>query len=171
MYPPLLSLSLALALALAPACVRAQADEYAAKAAFIYNIALFSSFANASGVVRLCVLGRDPFGGALDALDGKPLGKARLALGYPRSAGEALAQCQIVFIGASEADDTALLAERARTAGVMTVADVDGAARKGVMLELSVAERRIAFDFNATAARAAGIALSSKVLRLARAIH
>jgi len=166
-----LSLCLALGLAFAPACARAQADEYTAKAAFIYNIALFSSFANASGVVRLCVLGRDPFGSVLDALDGKPLGKARLTIAYPRSADEALALCQIVFIGASEADDTMLLAERAKGAGVMTVADVDGAARRGVMLELAVADRRIAFDFNATAARAAGIGLSSKVLRLARAIH
>lgn len=147
------------------------ADEYAAKAAFIYNIALFSSFANATGVVHLCVLGRDPFGSMLTALDGKALGRTHLAIVNPRSSVEALAQCQILFIGASEADDLATLAERAKAAGVLSIADVDGAARRGVMLELGVDERRIAFEFNASAARAAGISLSSKVLRLARAIH
>jgi diguanylate cyclase (GGDEF)-like protein len=47
-----LALCLACLLALVPAQVRA-ADEYAAKAAFIYNIALFSSFANTAGAVRV----------------------------------------------------------------------------------------------------------------------
>jgi hypothetical protein len=155
-----------------PAVAHAQAaDEYAAKAAFIYNIALFSTLPNANGVVRLCVLGRDPFGSVLAALDGKALGNARLAVGYPRSSAEALAQCHILFISASEADSLALLADSAKTAGVLTIADVKGAARKGVMLELCVDERRIAFEFNGAAARGAGINLSSKVLRLARAVY
>jgi hypothetical protein len=170
-----LALSLLLpALLPSPAQAQAQAqaaDEYAAKAAFIYNIALFASLPNANGMVRLCVLGRDPFGGALAALDGKALGNALLSIGHPRSGGEALLQCHILFIGASEADDLAPLAENARAAGVLTIADVPGAARKGVMLELCVDERRIAFEFNGTAARGAGINLSSKVLRLARAVH
>jgi hypothetical protein len=147
------------------------ADEYMAKAAFIYNIALFVTLPNTNGMVRLCVLGRDPFGGALDALDGKALGNARLSIGHPRSGSEALLQCHILFIGASEADDLPLLAENAKAAGVLTIADTRGAARKGVMLELTIDERRIAFEFNGTAARSAGIALSSKVLRLARAVH
>ena len=164
------ALCLASLLALVPAQVRA-ADEYAAKAAFIYNIALFSSFANTAGAVRLCVLGRDPFGPVLAALDGRALGRGHLAVGYPRSGVEAIAQCQILFIGASEADDLAPLAERAKAAGVLTIADVEGAVRKGVMLELGVDEHRIGFEFNASAAHAAGVTLSSKVLRLARAIH
>jgi len=169
-----LCLTSLLALPAAPGRVHAQpqaADEYAAKAAFIYNVALFSSLANTTGVVRLCVLGRDPFGGMLAALDGKALGRAHMAIDYPRSSIEAIAQCQILFLGASEADDLATLAERAKAAGVLTIADIDGAARRGVMLELDVDAHRIAFEFNATAARAAGISLSSKVLRLARAIH
>jgi hypothetical protein len=166
------SCHLALLLPLLPAAAHAQtADEYAAKAAFIYNIALFTTFPNPNGTVRLCVLGRDPFGSVLAALDGKALGNARLEVGYPRSGAEALVQCHILFISASEADSLSALADSARTAGVMTIADIKGAARKGVMLELCVDERRIAFEFNGAAARAAGISLSSKVLRLARAIY
>jgi hypothetical protein len=166
-----LGLALALMLPLLPGSVRAQADEYAAKAAFIYNVALFTSLPNANGMVRLCVLGRDPFGGVLAALDGKALGNAQLTIGHPRSRSEALLQCHILFISASEADDLPALADSAKAAGVLTIADVEGAARKGVILELCVVERRIAFEFNGTAARGAGITLSSKVLRLARAVH
>jgi hypothetical protein len=172
MMPSRFARLLTLCCLLLPAAARAQAaDEYAAKAAFIYNIAQFSTLPNMNGVVRLCVLGRDPFGSALATLDGKPLGNARLALVYPRSGPEALMQCHILYISASEADDMAALADSARAAGVLTIADMRGAARKGVMLELVLDDRRIAFEFNGAAARGAGVVLSSKVLRLARAIY
>jgi hypothetical protein len=166
--------ALALALLLpAPAQAQAQAAaEYAAKAAFIYNIALFSTFPNPDApLVKLCILGRDPFGKLLASLEGKAMGEAKMAIAYPRSAGEALRQCQIVFVGASENDTLALLAQSARQEGVLTVSDAKGAARLGIMVELGVDDKRIAFEFNAEAARAANIALSSKVLRLARAVH
>ena len=157
---------------LLPAVAHAEAaDEYAAKAAFIYNIAQFSTLPNMNGVVRLCVLGRDPFGSALATLEGKPLGNARLSIVYPHSGPEALMQCHILYISASEADDLTVLADSARAAGVLTIADSRGAARKGVMLELVLDDRRIAFEFNGAAARGAGVVLSSKVLRLARAIY
>jgi CelD/BcsL family acetyltransferase involved in cellulose biosynthesis len=80
-------------------------------------------------------------------------------------------QCHILYISASESDDMAALADSARAAGVLTIADTRGAARKGVMLELVLDDRRIAFEFNGAAARGAGVVLSSKVLRLARAIY
>ena len=155
-----------------PALVHAQANEYAAKAAFIYNIALFSNLAqgNAS-VVRLCVLGRDPFGESLTSLEGKPLGPAKLTIVYPRSVDEVIKNCQILFISDSETDRIASLAETGKAAGVLTIADSKGAARKGIMLELSLEDKRIAFEFNAEAARTANITLSSKVLRLARAVY
>jgi hypothetical protein len=164
--------ALALAL-LAPTCAQAQAAaEYAAKAAFIYNIALFSSFPKANaGLIRLCVLGRDPFGAALSKLEDKRLGEARITVAYPHSSDEALKQCQIVFISASEADNIGLLADAGKEAGVMTISDTKGAARRGAMLELCMQDQRIVFEFNAAAARTANIALSSKVLRLARAVY
>lgn len=164
--------ALALAL-LAPTCAHAQAAaEYAAKAAFIYNIVLFSSFPNANnGLIRLCVLGRDPFGAALNQLEDKRLGEARITIAYPRSSSEAVKQCQIVFISASEADNISMLADAGKAAGVMTISDTKGAARKGTTLELGVEDQRIVFEFNAAAARSANIALSSKVLRLARAVY
>lgn len=164
---------LALSLAILPAAPsRAEAaGEYAAKAAFIYNVALFSSLPGVNGTVRLCVLGRDPFGSALEGLDGKAVGAAKMAVAHPHSGSEALRQCQILFISASEADSVATLADAARDAGVLTISDIKGGARRGVMLELYVEDKRIAFECNGAVARAAGIGLSSKLLRLARAVY
>lgn len=164
--------ALALGLGWPAMCLAQSAAEYEAKAAFIYNIALFTTFPHAEGgQVRLCVLGRDPFDGALNALQGKPVGAARLALEHPRAASDALRRCQILFISDSESDALPALIEASRAAPVLTIADVGGAARRGVMLELSVQDKRIAFEFNGAAARAANIVLSSKVLRLAKAVY
>ena len=164
---------LALSLAILPAApARAQAaTESAAKAAFIYNVALFSNLPGVSGTVRLCVLGRDPFGAALERLEGKSVGEAKMTVAYPHSHSEALRQCQILFISASEADSLGTLAEAAKAAGILSISDSKGAARRGVMLELYVEERRIAFECNGAMARAASIVLSSKLLRLARAVY
>lgn len=161
------------ALLLWPLCCRAQsAAEYEAKAAFIYNIALFTTFPHVDGgQIRLCVLGRDPFDGALAALQGKTVGAARLAIDYPRSAAEAMRRCQILFISDSEADRIGALVDSGKDAPVLTVADMKGAARLGVMLELSVQDKRIGFEFNGAVARAANITVSSKVLRLAKAVY
>ncbi len=163
--------ALMLALLAGAGSYAAPATEYAAKAAFIYNIALFSKFPRISPVMRLCVLGRSPFGGDLDALEGKAVGEAAITVVYPRSGSEAVAQCQILFISASEAHRLDSLAESAREQGVMTISDIPGATRLGVMFELAVDNQRIVFDFNGAAARAAGVAVSSKVLRLARNVY
>jgi hypothetical protein len=164
---------LALCMALfAPNMAHAQAvPEYAAKAAFIYNVSLFSSLARAPGIIRLCVLGRDPFGRALDSLEGKTVGEAKLTVSYPRSAGDALKQCQILFIGASEEGSIDDLVDRADGASPLTISDIKGAARRGVMLELSVQNKRIVFECNCKVMRAAGIVLNSNVLRLAHAVY
>ena len=63
--------------------------EYLIKAAILYNFAKFASwpetaFNNAGAPLRVCVLGDDPFGAALDTLHGKqvrgrPLATARIA--------------------------------------------------------------------------------------------
>jgi hypothetical protein len=50
---------------------------------------------------------------------------------------------------------------------VLTVADVPGAARLGVALNMNVVKNKITFEANLAAARAANLKLSSKLLSLA----
>ena len=50
---------------------------------------------------------------------------------------------------------------------MLTVADVPGAATQGVALNMSVVKNKITFEANLTAARAANVKLSSKLLSLA----
>lgn len=147
--------------------------EYALKAAFIYNFARFTNWGDRPDKsLNLCVLGRDPFGSALDTIDNKEVGSLHIAVKRLRDADKAFRSCQIVFIADSEMDNFLLQPERVRLAtGVMTIADQEGAARQGVIVELTTGDQRVGFEFNQASATQAKVEVSSKLLRLARKVY
>ena len=141
--------------------------EYRLKTAFLYNFALFTEWpANVSSTLNLCVYGRDPFGEEIDALQGKPVGDRRMVVRRVTSI-EGLTVCQIVFIADPSADAIARVLSSMRGATVLTIADEPGAAKQGVALNMNVVKNKITFEANLTAARAANVKLSSKLLSLA----
>lgn len=156
---------------LAAAPRAAAVTEYELKAAFLYNFASFTEWPPpAAPGMAVCVLGHDPFGPALDALNGKTVQGAAIEVRRVSTATEARA-CRVVFIGTrNDADLDALLAAL-RDAPVLTVADGPDAARRGIMIGLVTEAGRVGFEINIAAARSAGLTLSSKLLRLARQIH
>jgi hypothetical protein len=116
--------------------------------------------------LNVCVHGDDPFGGEIDGLQGKSAGGRSLAVNR-RAAGEPLRDCHIVFIAASMIDHLPRVLDSLRGRPVLTVADSAGAMRRGVMLNMKMAQGKITFEANLQAARGAGLDLSSKLLRLA----
>jgi hypothetical protein len=141
--------------------------EYRLKAAFLYNFALFTDWpANTGSSLNLCVYGTDPFGEALDALQDKPVGERSLAIRRTR-AGAPLAGCQIVFIAPSAIAALPHVLGELQGQAALVVADSPDAARHGAALNMSVAQSKVSFEANLSAARGAGLNLSSKLLRLA----
>jgi hypothetical protein len=133
----------------------------------LYNFALFTEWPAETGrSLNLCIYGADPFGESLDALQGKPVGQRALTV-HRVAGGGSLAGCQIVFISSSEISGLSIVLERLHGSPALTIADSPGAARRGVALNLSVAEDKVAFEANLAAARSARLNLSSKLLRLA----
>jgi hypothetical protein len=149
------------------------AQEYALKAAFIYNFALFTEWGERPDhTITLCVLGRDPFGDALDPLQHKDVGAARLVVRRMRSVADTAGACQIIFIAEAEVDN--YLAARAITQnaiGVLTIADREGAARQGIMIEMTMEARKIGFEYNQDSARKLQVRIRSNLLRLARKVY
>jgi hypothetical protein len=147
--------------------------EYTLKAAFIYNFARFTNWPERPDkLLHLCVLGRDPFGTALDTIDKKEVGQLQIAVTRLRDADEAMRTCQIVFVSDAEVDSFLMQPARVRLAGgVLTIAEREGAAHHGIIIELTTDERKIGFEFNRASAREAKIDISSKLLRLARRVH
>lgn len=158
---------LALAAAPAPAAV----PEYQLKAAFLYNFATFTDWPpTAAAQMTVCVLGRDPFGSALDALNGKPV--QGIALSTRRIATtEEARDCRVLFIGTESGVDLGATLAALKGRPVLTIAEDKDAMRRGAMIGLVSNGERVAFDINPAAARDGGLTLSSKLLRLARQLY
>src|SRR5688572_17808492 len=88
-----------------PGMVLAQTvDEYAMKAAFIYNFTKFVEWPKASGLgtFAICVLGDDPFASLLDqVVKGKTANGVAIQTRRLREPSEAR-QCQVVFVKRGE---------------------------------------------------------------------
>lgn len=155
--------------------VRAAPSEYQVKAVFLFNFSQFvewppSAIAERDAPFVIGVFGHDPFGNSLDeaargeTVDGRPL-----VVRQVRSAAEA-GDCQILFIHKSEEakldDVLAALAHRS----TLTVSDVDGSAQHGAMIRLITDKSRIRLRIDVEAARAAGLVISSKLLRSAEIV-
>ena len=141
--------------------------EYGLKAAILYNFALYTSWPDeVGGTLNLCIYGSDPFGKEIDFLQGKAVGDRHIAV-LRKTAVDSLNGCQIVFVASSAIDNLLRVLEAAHAIPMLTVADSPGAASQGVALNMTVTRNKVTFEANLSAARDAGLNLSSMLLRLA----
>ena len=150
--------------------------EYDLKAAFLFNFAKFidwpgGSFPSPQTPFTICVLGRDPFGHALDDdLHGKMIRDQPLAVRRLKDKTEARS-CQMVFVSSAESVHLTELLESLRGASVLLVGETSGFAAAGGTIELTVEDNRVRFTINVDAAGRAGLTFSSKLLALAKLVH
>lgn len=162
-------LMLGLILGVAPATAQERSLEYPVKAAFLYQFGSFvewpaAAFPGSGAEVQICVVGRDPFGPALDqvvrgqTMKGRPIQVRRLAV-IGRGSG-----CQIAYLGGSAEQPVAAAAHALGGEPVLTVADADAA---GVVIQFVVRANRVRFRIDQRSAAADGLRISSKLLNLA----
>jgi hypothetical protein len=148
--------------------------EYEVKAAFLFNFARFTQWpASAFGhedAVRLCVLGRDPFGRDLDKLEGKTVEERPVLVRRLSHAPEAR-HCQIVFISHSQRAEIRAALEVLKGASVLTVGEAPDFLEMGGMVRLLLEGDRVRFEINLGAAEGAHLKLSSKLLSLAKSVR
>jgi hypothetical protein len=149
--------------------------EYEIKAAFLFNFIKFvewppEALPPSSSTITVGVLGRNPFGNALNVLNGKTVkGKTVAVRQVPSVA--AASDVHLLFISASEGDRMRQILGGLRNANVLTVADVSGFIERGGVINLITRNERVRFEINAAAAERAGLALSSQLLRLAAKVE
>lgn len=145
--------------------------EYRLKTAFIYNFMVYTEWPAETGpALNLCIVGADPFGKEIDGLQGKVAAGRSLAV-HRKAAGDPLKACQAVFIAGAGPGLIAQVLEGLRGQPVLTIADTPGATQRGVALNMNLNQQKITFQVNLLAARAAGLTLSSKLLRLATEVQ
>jgi hypothetical protein len=157
-------------LALLASDASAALSEHRVKAVFLFNFSRFvewppTAFAAPDAPFVIGVIGHDPFGSDLDdvargeTVNGRPLLVRRLQTVQDAAA------CQILFIPQSEqANLDEILAALSRS-NTLTVSDLDGAAQRGAMIRLITDHDKIRLRINVESARAAGLTISSKLLR------
>jgi len=147
--------------------------EYRVKAAFLLNFTKFiewppSSFSSADSPFDLCVMGEDPFGRALDELvEGETVNGRKLEVQRIRR--DEAKNCQVLFIDNSEKEIPKILSGLGP--GVLTVGEGDGFLRDGGIIGFVIQNRRVRFDINQSAAEAARLKISSKLLIVARNVR
>lgn len=153
----------------------ASLPEYTVKAAFVYNFARFTewpdaAFQDAASPLQLCVLGQDPFDGALNTIAGKSIGNRELLVSYPIWASE-VRDCHILFISEAAGSRLPEIVTYLQGSPVLTIGDSPEIARSGGIIGLENVENRIRFQVNLDAANRSGLRLSSRILDLATSVH
>jgi hypothetical protein len=163
-------------LLLASVAVAAQSpSEYQVKAVFLFNFTQFvdwpaQSFADPRAPFVIGVLGRDPFGSALDeAVRGETVNGRALVVQRYASAAE-LKPCQILFIDRSAGTDANKTLESLGHQGTLTVSDSDAQAPSTVIIRFLSEGKKIRLRINVDSARDAGLTISSKLLRPAEVV-
>ncbi len=146
--------------------------DYQVKAVYLYNFTKFTdwptnTFASADAPIVIGIVGDDPFGNTLDVLikgeivNHHPLVIKRL------NPGDDLQSCQILFICRNEKEHLPALLQKLKGSHVLTVGDDSGFLDQGGMVNFVLVDEKVKLEINVTAAKEAGLQISSKLLKLA----
>jgi hypothetical protein len=164
-----------LALAATLGSARAQApvaDEYPVKAAFLFNFAKFvewpsDAFKGNDDPFAICVMGQNPFGGALEEIvrDKTVANRGFVVRGV--SSAQQASKCQIVFVTASERKRFHSLLEELKGHSVLTVGEAEDFTANGGVINFKLKDARVRIEIDTGAAERAKLRISSKLLSLA----
>ena len=149
-----------------------KATEAQLKAAFLFNFAKYVTWPHSPEThFDICVLGRDPFGSALDSivagetLAGKPAEVRRIHATHEASG------CQIVFISSTDESRVQSTLDELGATAALTVSDMPGFVDHGGMIQFVTEGDRVRFIVNLAAAQKVGLVLSSELLKVAKTVQ
>ncbi|MGH9748514.1 MAG: YfiR family protein [Candidatus Polarisedimenticolia bacterium] len=149
--------------------------QYQVKAAFLFNFMKFvewppGAIPTGGAPWTLCLLGHDPFHGALEeTVRGRTAGGRACEIRRVAAAAE-LPGCHLLFASLYEDDTIGAILARVASRPILTAGETDRFEHAGGMIRFVVEGDRVRFVVNAGAARHAGVKISSKLLSLARSV-
>ncbi len=163
---------LCISLIFASTLANAVTKEQAVKAGFVYNITKFVVWP--SHVIRndkfnLCIFGDDKLGGGLEALYGKRVMNKPLVLRHEVN-DQSLASCHVAFVVADSEQKLHKILKKLNKLPVLTISDHPNFIDHGGMIGLVRDGRRVGFEVDLTAVRAAGLHVSAQLLKLAKKV-
>ncbi|MFQ6034731.1 MAG: YfiR family protein [Sedimentisphaerales bacterium] len=188
---------LALFLILMPLAAEAKDDsgqsrEYQIKAAFLYNFIKFvdwpkEKMADSNEPIIIGIIGKDPFGDALDPVKDKQAKGKKLVIkrfkGFEELKKssekdksklqrkiEALRKCHLLFICSSEKENFEQIIETLEGSSVLTVEETAGFLESGGIINFIIEDKKVRFEINVAAAKRARLKIRSQLLRLAKRV-
>jgi hypothetical protein len=170
-----------LAALLALSCLPCRADQEPARAvpaqveaAFLRNFARYvtwpaQAFADDRAPWRICILGRDPFG---EALEKAVTGRTEKGRGFEVSRADALAglaPCQIVFVAFKDRSERCAALAELKNRPVLTVGDAPEFLQEGGVIRFQVSDY-VEISVNLDQARAASLVVQTKLLEVTQEV-
>ncbi|MDX9833374.1 MAG: YfiR family protein [Anaerolineae bacterium] len=166
-------LALILAAGALPGGAQTPPTEYQLKAVFLYNFARYVEWPQsrlpAGAPIHVCILGRDPFGGAFTTLASKQA-QGREVRVKLLTGPEDGAACHIAFIADTEERRLGTYLRALTGRSILTVSDIDGFTDAGGGIGFVTVEDRVRFDVNLAVTQAEHLKLSSQLLKVARQV-
>lgn len=168
------------------------ANENQIKVAFLYNFIKFVDWpedkvVDSNDTIVIGVIGEDPFGEALNFIEGKQVGDKKVAvkrfegLDELKKSGEkdkaelnskieTLRKCHMLFICSSEKKNTEEIINLVKDHNILTVGDMKDFLKASGIINFLIEDKKVRFEINAVAAEQAEIKIRSKLLRLAKRV-
>ncbi len=150
-------------------------DEYRLKAAFIYNFTQYvewpaAAFSSPTAALAVCVLGTNPFGDQLRALESRSYRNRPITVSYPKSVVD-VKGCHVVYTDdirniTALRDLTKILADTS----VLTVSSAEGANDAGIGIGFVVQGSKLRWTLNLASTRRAQLKVSSKLIEIAMSV-
>jgi hypothetical protein len=150
-------------------------SEYEVKAAFLLNFARLiewpeSTFQEPREPLAVCVVADEAEARTVEEqMRGASIGPRPIRFERISTAQRA-ATCHILYVTTSQAARGGEMIRAARGASVLTVGEAEGFARSGGVINFITEDKKIRFAINRQAAEAAGLRISSRLLRLAKLV-
>ncbi|MBA1445721.1 MAG: YfiR family protein [Chromatiales bacterium] len=146
-------------------------DEYAVKAAMIFNLPGFThwperALSESSGTLDLCVVTNDRVRGILAGLDGRAVGKRRFRIRTVDTEMK-FAGCDLLFVSRTEQHKLSHIFRGVEGQPILTIGETDEFVETGGMISLITMAQKVKLKVNLNAVRQAGMRLNSRLLRLA----
>lgn len=158
----------------APLAAAASLPEPQIKAVVLHSLGKYviwpeETFRGPLAPIVIGILGDDPFGEVFDPLLRKTVQNRPVQLLHLKGVDQARG-CHVVFISREGQPSLNATLQYLKGSNVLTVSDMEDFAGKGGMIQLFVQDKRIRFNINLKSAEAAGLRISSSMLKLANTV-
>lgn len=164
-----------------------QQNEYVIKSMFIIKAAEFISWPKSSGIdkkgstFKICIIGSTPLKRELEEvtsgkfiqdqiIPGKKIKGKKVEIIYSDDI-DSIPECHIVFISKSHSSKLEDIIKILENKPILTVADSEGFASKGVMLNLVIRNNTVKYEINQAAIKKAKLKTDSMFLKYAISIY